>query len=513
MQILTKQDFCTARRALRAIALGVGALALAAPALTLAGAPENAASTASAPGASAQIEQLMARYHELGQLDGTVLVADHGKVVYQGAFGLANREWSVPNTVDTAHRIASMSKQFTATLIMQLQEQGKLRLDDKVSKYVPDLKPEIGERVTIHQLLNHTSGIVDFANFPGFWANRMGERVTRADMLAIMNHDLEFAPGTSRHYSSSGYTLLGYIIEKQTGKTYDLALEDMILRPLGMTRSGFDAPERVVERKASGYARVLGSYQPAAPVWTPNILASGGMYSTVGDLLRWDRALYGQSLLSDQSKRLMFTPYVQDDVWGDLGYGYGWMIGQRELGGKARLVHEHGGNGNGNRSLITRYPDEQRLVVILLNEGGGYNGPGIYRIRNSITQVLYDMPAPLPKAGLSEALMADINTRGLAPAVADFAALQVKFGAPTSVDDLPRLGYAYAFAKRYDAAIAIFKLNLMLFPTDGNTYDSMGEVNLMADDKPAAIVNYRRALELDPKNTNAAEVLRKLGAR
>ena len=130
-----------------------------------------------------QIHRLLTRYHQLGQLDGTVLVADHGKVIDQRAFGLADREWKVPNTVDGAYRIASLTKQFTATLVMQLVEQGKLKLDDKIAKYVPDLKPEIGDKVTIHQLLNHTSGIVDYANFPGFWANRLGERVPRADFI------------------------------------------------------------------------------------------------------------------------------------------------------------------------------------------------------------------------------------------------------------------------------------------------------------------------------------------
>ncbi len=140
---------------------------------------------------AAKIHQLMLRYHQLGQLDGTVLVADHGKLVYQHAFGLANREWQVPNTLDGAYRIASLTKQFTATLTMQLVEQGKIKFDDKISLYVPELKPEIGDKVSIHQLLNHTSGIVDYANFPGFWANRLGERVPRADFIAIMNRDLD----------------------------------------------------------------------------------------------------------------------------------------------------------------------------------------------------------------------------------------------------------------------------------------------------------------------------------
>ena len=467
-----------------------------------------------APAASQheQIHRLMARYHQFGQLDGTVLVADHGKVVYQHAFGLANREWQVPNTIDSAYRIASLTKQFTATLIMQLVEQGKIKLDDKISLYVPDLKPEIGDKVTIHQLLNHTSGIVDYANFPGFWANRLGERVSRADFIAIMNRDLEFTPGSIGHYNSSGYTLLGYVIEKIIGKSYGEVLDAMILQPLGMTRSAYDAPEKLIARKASGYVRVLGKYQPAPPMWMPNIASGGGMVSTVGDFLKWDQALYGEKLLSAESKRMMFTPYVKDDVWGDLGYGYGWMIGKREIAGQARLVHEHGGNANGYRTLITRYPDEQRLIVIFLNEGNGNKGPGIYQIKDGITKILYGQKAPMPKAALADVLIAAIEKDGVAATLARFELLRASAQVVTAPEELNALGYGYASAGRFDLAFAVLVLNLRLFPKDGNTYDSMGEINLMQGDKAAARANYKRALALDPTNTNAADVLQKLGS-
>lgn len=478
-----------------------------ASALTMNGTAQAAPSTSQQD----QIHQLMTRYHQLGQLDGTVLVADHGKVIYQHAFGLADREWKVPNTVDGAYRIASLTKQFTATLVMQLVEQNKLKLDDKIGKYVPDLKPEIGDKVTIHQLLNHTSGIVDYANFPGFWANRLGERVPRADFIAIMNHELEFVPGSTGHYNSSGYTLLGYVIEKVSGKPYGQALDEMILKPLAMTRSAYDAPEKFIERKAFGYVRTLGKYQAAPPLWMPNIASGGGMVSSVGDFLKWDQALYGDQLLSAESKRLMFTPYVKDDIWGDLGYGYGWMIGKREIAGKSRLVHEHGGNANGYRTLITRYPEEKRLVVIFLNEGNGNKAPGIYQIKDGITKIIYGQPVALPKITLADALIAAFDKDGVDNTLARFDSLRATTALVTTPGDLNTLGYAYAGAGRFDEALAALKLNLRLFPKDGNSYDTMGEFNLMQGDKASARVNYQRALELNPANSNAADVLRKLG--
>jgi len=456
----------------------------------------------------ADIDRIAKQYHALGQLDGSVLVADHGKVIYHRAFGLANREWQIAHTTDTAFRVASLTKQFTATLVMQLAEQGKLKLDDPIGKYVPELKPEIGQHVTLHQLLNHTSGIVDYANFPGFWANRLGEKVPKADFLAIMNRPLEFEPGSQGHYSSSNYTLLGWVIEKQSGKTYSEALDSMILRPLGMQRTAYDAPDRIIPRKASGYVRTLGEYRPADPLWIPNIGAGGGVASTTGDFFKLDRALAGGTLLKPASKRLMFTPYIKDDVWGDLGYGYGWLTGTRTIAGKPRLVHEHGGNGNGFRTLVTRYPEEGKLVVIFLNEGNGNKGPEIYRMRSDFTDAMYGVPVAPPKPALQDLLVNEIRSVGDV-ALARFDALMARSGKPESGDGLNRLAYQYAEAGRSATGIAVLKRAIDLYPQDGNLYDSLGELYLMAGDKINSATAYKRAIELDPSNTNAKEMLKK----
>lgn len=458
---------------------------------------------------AADLDRIAKHYHAIGQLDGSVLVADRGKVVYHRAFGLANREWQIPHTTDTSFRIASLTKQFTATLIMQLAEQGKLRLDDPIGKYVPELKPEIGSRVTLHHLLNHTSGIVDYANFPGFWTNRLGEKVPKADFLGIFNRPLEFEPGSQGHYSSSNYTLLGWVIEKQTGKSYGDALDEMILRPTGLDRTAYDAPDRIIPRKASGYVRVLGSHQPADPLWMPNVGAGGGGASTTGDFFKLDRALAGSALLKPESKRLMFTPYVKDDVWGDLGYGYGWLIGTRTIAGKPRLVHEHGGNANGFRTLVTRYPEEGKLVVIFLNEGNGNKGPEIYRMRSDFTDALYGKPVAKPKAALHDLLAAEIRRSGDQAGMARFDALLAQSGKPADGNGLNRLAYQYASAGRAATGIAVLKRGIALFPQDGNLYDSMGELYLISGDKGNAAAAYRRALELDPSNSNAKEMLDK----
>lgn len=469
----------------------------------------TAAEPATGNGRAAKLDRVAQAYHAIGQLDGVVLVADHGKVIYHRAFGLANREWKIRHSTDSAFRVASLTKQFTATMVLQLAEQGKLRLDDPIGQYVPELKPEIGQRVTLHQLLNHTSGIVDYANFPGFWANRLGEKVPKADFLAIMNRPLEFEPGSQGHYSSSNYTLLGWVIEKQAGQPYGAALEDMILRPLGMARSAYDAPDRIIARKASGYVRALGDYRPADPLWVPNVGAGGGVASTTGDFFKLDRALAGTALLKPESKRLMFTAYIKDDVWGDLGYGYGWLVGTRAIAGKQRLVHEHGGNANGFRTLVTRYPDEGKLVLIFLNEGNGNKGPEIYRLRSDLTAALYGQPFAAPKPPLHDVLAADIRRLGEAAGLARLNTLLVRSGRPQDGNGLNRLAYQYAEAGRATTGIAVLKQALTLFPQDGNLYDSLGELYLLSGDKASAAAAYRRALELDPSNTNARDMLEK----
>ena len=486
--------------------------ALAASTVAYAQTPKVTTDTTAAK--SHRLQTLLSQYHAIGQLDGVVLVADHGKVVYQGAFGLANREWKIPHSTDTAFRIASLTKQFTATLVMQLVEQGKIKLEDKIGVYVPDLRAGIGDTVTLHQLLNHTSGIVDYANFPGFWENRLGAKVSRAEFLEIMNRDLEFTPGSTGKYNSSGYYLLGYVIEKVTGKPYQQALDDMILHPLHMARSGYEAPERIVDRKATGYVKAPdGWFESSAPVYTPNGYSAGGMYSTAGDLLLWDRALYGNRVLSESSKQRMFTPYVKDNIHGDLGFGYGWMVGTRKMGARNVTVHEHGGNTNGFRSLITRYTEDQRLVVILLNDGGGTITPAIYKLATAISNVLYDLPTPPPQRALADALAQAIALRGVTAALSQFQQQRKSFPAAEGPNELNLLGYHYLLRGRLPEAVEALKLNVALFPTVGNGYDSLGEAYMAQGDTTRATLNYRRALELDSTNTNAAEMLRKLESK
>ena len=205
---------------------------------------------------AAKIDELMAQYHKNNQFMGTVLVAESGKVIYKKGFGYANVEWEIPNTTDTRFRIGSITKQFTAMLILQLVEQGKVKLDGKVTDYLPDYRKETGDRVTVHHLLNHTSGIPSYTGMPTFFKDVSRNPYGVEEFVKkYASGDLEFEPGSKFVYNNSGYFLLGAIIEKVTGKPYDQVLKENILDPLGMKDTGYDRHDTIIKKRASGYQR------------------------------------------------------------------------------------------------------------------------------------------------------------------------------------------------------------------------------------------------------------------
>ena len=184
---------------------------------------------------AAKIQELLALAHKYRQFNGSALVAENGKVTYKGAFGMANMEWNIPNTPDTKFRLGSITKQFTATVILQLVEQGKIKLDAKLSDYLPEYRKDVGDKVTIHHLLTHTSGIPSYTGQPGFQEN-VSRNPYKVDEFVkkYASGNLEFEPGSKYSYNNSGYFLLGAIIERVTGKPYEQVLKENIFDPLGM---------------------------------------------------------------------------------------------------------------------------------------------------------------------------------------------------------------------------------------------------------------------------------------
>jgi CubicO group peptidase (beta-lactamase class C family) len=453
---------------------------------------------------AAKVQQVLDLAHKYRQFNGTALVAENGKVIYKGGFGLANMEWNIPNTPDTKFRLGSITKQFTAVLTLQLVEQGKINIDGKISDYLPDYRKDIGEKVTVHHLLTHTSGIPSYTGQPDFFANVSRNPYKVVDFVKqYTSGNLEFEPGTKYAYNNSGYFLLGAIIERVTGKTYEQALKEMIFDKVGMKDTGYDLHDPLLQKRASGYAKTAAGYTNAPYLDMSIPYAAGSLYSTVEDLYLWDQVLYTDKLLTQQSKDLMYKPFLQN-------YAYGWIVTNATFKVKDQPVQviTHGGGINGFTTTIVRFPSEKHLIVILDNTGS----PNLSRLAQNIGKILYDQPYDLPKQSIASVIEKTFNEKGIAAAVAEYRELKAKQA--TTYDfaepELNALGYRLMARGKIKEAVEIFKLNVEAYPQGFNTYDSLAEAYMNMNERELAIQNFKKSLELNPKNTSATENLKKL---
>lgn len=310
---------------------------------------------------TARLDTILKSHVEKGEFSGVVQVTVADKVVFERSYGQANREWSIPNTPDTTFRIGSITKQFTAAAILRLQEQGKLALTDPVKKYLPDI-PAAWANVTLYQLLTHSSGIPDFFDAPGFGAVR-SRNVTPADLIGLVrDKPLGFAPGTKWSYSNTGYDLLGLIIEKLSGQRHASFLQDTFFAPLGMKATGYDEAATILPRRASGYVREGDAVHNAGYVDVSVLYAAGGLHSTVGDLMIWEKALYGGQVLSAAALKTMTTPFIASEMPG-ADYACGLFV--QKIGG--HTVIGHPGFIDGFNAEIASIPDKQMVIVVLAN--------------------------------------------------------------------------------------------------------------------------------------------------
>ncbi|MEO8217709.1 MAG: serine hydrolase domain-containing protein [Acidobacteriota bacterium] len=213
---------------------------------------------------AADLAAVLSKFNEQRRFNGSALVAEHGKVILAKGYGKANFEWNIPNTPDTKFRLGSITKQFTSMVIMQLVQEGKIELDAPMSRYLPQYRKDTGDRITIRNLLTHTSGIPNYTALPGFMTDVSRDPYTTVDFIQkYASGDLEFEPGTKFNYSNSGYFLLGAIIEELTGKTYEQNVQERIFGLLGMTSSGYDHSDKIILHRASGYGKTPSGYTNA----------------------------------------------------------------------------------------------------------------------------------------------------------------------------------------------------------------------------------------------------------
>lgn len=327
------------------------------------------------------IDHVMQARSAAGDFNGAVLVARDGHIIYERGFGFANLEWKIPNDVGTKFEIGSMTKQFTALLILQFVNEGKIQLDGHISDYLPYYRKDSGNHVTISELLSHTSGIPNFIDAAGFLdgpASRIRHGV-KEFAQQYCSGDLRFEPGTKFEYSNSGYFLLGAILEQVSGVSYEQLLKDRIFTPLGMRDSGYAHSETVLPHRSSGYERTASGFENARFYDMSIPFAAGALYSTVEDLFLWDQALYTERLLPAHFRDLLFAPNLEN-----YGYGWGILIPKADAPYAGESIPMHRGAIFGFQSLIQRIPRHRELIVLLDNT----DSPKLLGIALDIRRVL-----------------------------------------------------------------------------------------------------------------------------
>jgi CubicO group peptidase (beta-lactamase class C family) len=313
---------------------------------------------------TAEFDKMLSEKFKPGETGCAALVAKNGQIIYQKAFGMANLELNVPMQPDMVFRIGSITKQFTAVAILQLMEQGKLSLQDDIIKFIPDY-PTQAYTITIEHLLTHTSGIKSYTGVPEIMKNIRMDMKPEELIAQFKNQPMEFAPGTKWNYNNSGFFLLGYIIEKVTGKTYAEYIQENFFTPLGMISSCYGSDTKIIRNRAYGYQPGDDGVVNSDYCSMTQPYSAGSIMSTVGDLFKWHQAVHSYKLVKKETIDKAFTDYKLASGDGT-GYGYGWFLSH--LQGSPTI--EHGGGIFGYLTSSIYLPEEDVFVALFSNNVG-----------------------------------------------------------------------------------------------------------------------------------------------
>ncbi|WP_229730284.1 serine hydrolase [Mangrovimonas yunxiaonensis] len=437
---------------------------------------------------------------------GVVLVAKKGDIILSKGYGWADRDNKIPNTPATVFNIGSVTKQFTASAILKLVEQGKIKTSDKISSYFIQT-PSDKKDITIHQLLTHTSGISNRTG--GF---RYHEASKEQFLKAFFESELQSKPGTAYQYANANYIMLTAILELVSGQTYNVFLQENLFGPAQLTSTGYKRIHFSTERLAHGYYynrddekwTDWGTTQQHLPYNSNHwySIGKGDMHSTVEDLYKWHVALKNNAILTSKTRAVQETAHVAENDNMTSYYGYGWAISKSDR--DTKIVAHNGSNGLYFADFV-RFIDDDVVVIYITNAFLGRESENVAR---EIGKMIFDTnynATPIPR-NIYELIHEFMRTNPSSDAekLPDFLNRELTY----EFNDhkvLNRLGYSRLKKEdQPDWALALFKLNVKLFPEDGNLWDSLGEAYLKYNQKEAAIKSYTKAVELGSEGSQSA---------
>jgi CubicO group peptidase (beta-lactamase class C family) len=428
----------------------------------------------------------------------------NGKEVFGKSYGLSDFELGTPNKRSTVFRIGSITKEFTAVLTMQLVEQRKLSLDSTVTKYLP-WYGEIGSKIKIKHLLSHTSGLNNYTANPEEFYKEMAYFAKSPKEFAekyLRHQKLLFEPGTKYQYCNTDYYLLGLIIEAVAGKTYEKVLRESILQKAGMKNSGIDSISTIISNRAKGYNYSYEGYVNAEPInMATSIYAAGAMYSTVDDLQLWQAALNGNMLLTDASKKLLFTPFINN-------HGFGFFVNKLKTGKRAI---GHPGGINGFSSFMIHFEDDD-ITIVLLDNTTAHRRGNLDNMCSSIYSILLDEPYETPKKPINVELTDTYLEQGIQRTLDLYNKIKndTNYDLKDSDTFLNNFGYTLLQKGKIKESLLTLKLAAEEFPNSANTLDSYAEALKTDGQYAMAIDYYNRAQKLDPDNEKFQEEISNL---
>ena len=451
----------------------------------------------------AKLSDIMQSYHNYNMFDGAVLVAENGKVVYKGAFGLANREWNIPNKTNTKFMIGSVSKPLTATLMLIQVQKGLIDLNKTLADYLPEFKNKPAANVTIKQLLGHTSGMPNYDITKDFFPRISRQNFSREDYVKVyMDSALAFEPGSRYFYSSWGYFTLGYIMERVTGKTYSQLMKEDIFDKAGMANSGSYHHMQIVPNRATGYDYSFGGFTSADFRDQSNTMGTGDLYSTVDDLFKFHIAISNNTLLNKQLTDEMFTPGIRP-----ARYGYGWFNQNfKYTPADSVAANFHLGMTEGFISFMLRIPSTNSFTIILCNS----SPTDFFGITKNLIKTLYNKPVAI-KQPVHKKMETYISQLGAVKAVEAYKKMKADT-ANYYIDwiSMNFIAEQLLNLKRYEDARIIAENNAVEFPDKDLVMLTTGNIYLALNRKEDAIKFYKRTLQLYPGYQEAKNRLKEL---